>query len=58
MNTQNTSWTRYNPEYPEPILNQDVQNGEELRLVEMETKIKVAQNIDALINATKKEIYD
>ena len=57
MQDNRTSWQRYNTAYPEPILNQDVQNGEELRLVTMEQKIAAGERIQALIDSTKEHLY-
>lgn len=53
-----TSWTRYNPEYPEPILNEDVQNGDELSLLPYEEKVKAGERIQALIDATKQHLAE
>jgi hypothetical protein len=54
----NTSWTPYNPEYSEPILNQDVQNGEELRLLTDEQREFAAEQFRELIETSRKEIME
>jgi hypothetical protein len=60
MNTNNkTSFTAYNPEYShDGTINEKVQSGDELRLVTMEQKIQAGERIQALIDATKEEIFN